>query len=166
MIVSILAAMDERRGIGVENRLPWRLPADLRRFKALTMGHTLIAGSKTWESIGGPLAGRTMIVLTRRRGAEFVGALAAHSLEEALGLAEQGGETEVFVIGGGDVFAQALPRAERMYLTQVHAVTGADVYFPAYSAEDWRLLRSERYEADEQNQYACTFLDYVRVTGG
>jgi dihydrofolate reductase len=161
MIVSLLAAMDERRGIGVNNRLAWHLPADMRRFKALTMGHHLIVGRKTWESIGKSLPGRTMIVLSRQGGAQFAG-----SLSQALRLAESRGETEVFVIGGGEIFDQALPQANRMYLTLVHAITQADVFFPNYRAQEWRVIASERHEADENNTFAMTFLVLERDNGG
>ena len=157
MIVSLIFAMDERRGIGIDGHLGWHLSADLKRFKSITMGHHLIMGRKTYDSIGRPLPGRTMIVVTRDREFQAEGCLMAHSLEEALEMARQAGESEAFIIGGGEIFAQALGLAERMYLTQVHAVTEADVFFPAFEEEEWVELQSEEHEADARNDHPTTF---------
>lgn len=172
MIVSLLVAMDEKGGIGKDNRLPWRLSADLRRFKELTMGHYLIMGRKTYESIGRPLPGRITIVVTRQPTTSTMAngplpcqppdCLLAHSIDEALALAEAHGETEVFVIGGAEIFALALPRANRIYLTQVHAETQVDVYFPSLLAEEWVEQGSDYHPADEKNQYAFSFKQWVR----
>ena len=109
MIRSIIVAMDERGGIGLNNRVPWHIPADLRRFKALTMGHHLIVGRKTYESIGRVLPGRTMIIVSRSKDYRAEGCWVVSSLQGALRLAEEGGETEVFIGGGGMIYAQALP---------------------------------------------------------
>jgi len=163
LIISLLAALDEQGGIGVENRLPWHLPADLKRFKSLTMGHHLIAGRKTFQSIGRALPGRTMIVVTRQADFAVQGCIVCASLKNALKVAEDRHEEEVFVIGGGQIFAQALPLADRMYLTRVHTITPADVFFPAYDPVDWELLRSEEHSADERHAYAFTCMDLVRV---
>jgi dihydrofolate reductase len=157
VIISLLVAMDERRGIGVDNRLPWRLSADLQRFKALTMGHHLIMGRRTYESIGRPLPGRTTVVLTRNPAFRPEGCLVAGSLEAALALAEGRGETEAFVVGGSAVFAAALPLAQRIYLTQVHALTPADVFFPAFDRSAWVEREMVYQPADEKNEYAFTF---------
>src|SRR5690349_14530681 len=124
MIVSIIAAMDEARGIGINNSLPWRLSSDLKRFKSLTMGHHIVVGRHTFESIGKPLPGRHTIILTNRRSFSAAGCLVADSLEAALDIAKQRGETEVFVCGGARVFQEALPTADRFYLTIVHAKVG------------------------------------------
>lgn len=164
MIVSLIVAMDERRGIGFEGRLPWRLSADLKRFKALTMGHHLIAGRKTYESIGKPLPGRTMIVITRDPDYQAEGCLIAHSVDEALALARARGETEAFIIGGAEIYAQTLERADRLYLTQVHAITDADVFFPAFDESAWREQEVSSHEAGEKNQYPSTFKLLVRKT--
>lgn len=164
MIISLIVAMDERRGIGLEGRLPWRLSADLKRFKALTMGHHLIAGRKTYESIGQPLPGRTMIVITRDPDYQAAGCLIAHSVDEALALARSRGETEVFIIGGAAVYARTLERADRLYLTQVHATVDADVFFPAVDASAWREQEVSLHEAGEKNQYPSTFKLLVRKT--
>jgi dihydrofolate reductase len=157
MRLSLIVAMDERRGIGYRGHLPWRLPADLRRFKSLTMGHHLVMGRKTYESIGRPLPGRTMIVLTRSQDYSPSGCLVAHSLPEALEIACQNGDEEVFVIGGGEVFDQALPHADRIYLTRVHATREADVFFPEFDPADWHLISSEDIPADEVNKFPFTF---------
>jgi dihydrofolate reductase len=149
--------MDENRGIGFENRLPWRLSSDLKRFKSLTMGHFLIMGRKTFESIGRPLPGRSMIVVTRDPDYAVEGSLIAHSLEEALDLARQAGEREVFIIGGGEIFRQAYDWADRIYLTQVHTAGTADVFFPALTWEDWKILESSQHPADEKNQFSHTY---------
>ena len=157
MIISIIVAMDEQRGIGKGGRLPWHLSADLKRFKRLTMGHHLIMGRKTYESIGRPLPGRTMIVITRNQRYTAEGCLIAASLKAALAIAEQSGETEAFIAGGGQVFAQALPFADRIYLTLVHAVTEADVFFPELEPKGWIEAEYSYHLADERNQFPSTF---------
>lgn len=157
MIVSIIVAMDEKRGIGAQNRLPWRLSSDLKRFRELTMGHHIIVGRKTFESIGKPLPGRQTIVVTGNSNFEAPGCLIAHSLEEAIALAEERGEQEVFVCGGAAVYAQALPIADRLYLTLVHAETEADTLFPEWEQDKWIERESFHHRADEKNQYSFTF---------
>src|SRR5262247_2733529 len=119
VIVSIIAAMDRKRGIGVDNKLPWRLSSDLKRFRALTMGHHIVVGRKTFESIGRPLPGRTTIVVTRRSDYKPADCLVSHSVDEAISIAQQRGESEVFICGGVEVFTAAFPRVDRLYLTEV-----------------------------------------------
>lgn len=165
MIVSLIVAMDETRAIGIDNELPWHLSQDLKHFKRITMGHHLIMGRKTYQSIGGILPGRTMIILTRNKGFQAEGCLIAHSFQEALHLAEERGEEEVFVIGGASVFEQALPISDRLYLTRVHTEVEADTYFPAFQREDWELVSETRYEADPDNQYPFTIKYFVRAGG-
>jgi dihydrofolate reductase len=162
MIISLVVAMDECNGIGQDNRLPWHLSADLKRFKALTMGHYLIMGRKTYESIGRPLPGRVMLVITRSVDYQAAGCRIAHSLQEALVIAEQAGETEAFVIGGGQIFAQALPLADRIYLTRVHTISEADVFFPPFDIEDWTIQATSEVPADEKNQFSSTFIVLAR----
>jgi len=154
--------MDEERGIGVEGRLPWHLPADLKRFKSLTMGHHLIMGRKTYESIGSPLPGRTMIIVSRNPSYQPDGCMVARSLDTAIEFARMDLENEVFIIGGGDLFEQAINLADRIYLSQVHAAIPADVYFPEFSSDDWQEIKAELYPADEKNKYAFTFKIMVR----
>jgi dihydrofolate reductase len=158
MIISLLVAMDEKNGIGKDNHLPWHLSADLKRFKALTMGHHVIMGRKTYESIGRPLPGRTMVIITRSPDYQAEGCLVTHSLEEALDIARQAGETEAFVIGGGQIFAQALPLADRIYLTRVHTVSEADVFFPPLDIEDWSIQDTSGVPADDKNQFSSTYM--------
>jgi dihydrofolate reductase len=154
--------MDENRGIGRENRLPWRQSADLKRFKSLTMGHHIIMGRKTFESIGQPLPGRVMVVVTRNpafqlKGCDPASCFVVHSLKEALDLAAARGEAEAFVIGGGDIFAQAIDLADRIYLTRVHTTGPVDVYFPEFTEQDWIPVESSQYPADQNNQFQLTF---------
>ncbi|MBM4148041.1 MAG: dihydrofolate reductase [Lentisphaerae bacterium] len=139
-MISIICAMGRNRGIGVGNRLPWRLPEDLKRFKRLTMGHTLVMGRKTFESIGRPLPGRRNIVISRNPGFRAAGCDMAASLQEALSAAGPG---EVFVIGGAEVYRSALPLAQRLYLTLVEDEPAADTFFPEYEGFDRVVSREE-----------------------
>jgi dihydrofolate reductase len=157
MIVSIIVAMDRRRGIGLNNQLPWRLSADLKRFRDLTMGRHLIVGRRTYESIGQPLPGRQMIVVTRNKNYRAAGCAIAHSLDEALALARAEGESEAFIGGGAELFAEALPIADRLYLTRVDAETAADTFFPEWDEQAWTVQESSAQAADEKNQYSSTF---------
>ncbi len=158
MIISLLVAMDERDGIGQDNRLPWHLSTDLKRFKALTMGHHILMGRKTYESIGRPLPGRVNVIITRSPDYQAEGCLIAHSLREALSLAELAGESEAFVIGGGQIFAQALPLADRIYLTRVHTLSEADVFFPEFDLKEWSIQATSEVLADDKNQFSSTYM--------
>ncbi|MCI0485368.1 MAG: dihydrofolate reductase [Blastocatellia bacterium] len=157
MIVSLIVAMDCMRGIGKGNRLPWRLSSDLKRFRALTMGHHIIVGRKTFESIGRPLPGRQMIVVTRNRDFKPEGCMIAHSLEDAITLARERGESEVFISGGARIYARSLKLADRLYLTLVHAEVGADTFFPEWDEREWIEKETSYHPADEKNEYATTF---------
>ncbi len=163
MRISVIVAMSENRVIGCGGQLPWRLSADLRRFKQLTMGHHLLMGRRTFESIGRPLPGRTSVVLSRQTDSvEVPGVIRSPSLEHALQVAAD--DEELFVIGGGEVYRQILPLAEWLYLTRVHAHVEGDVTFPELPPDEWVLRdRSPRYEADEKNDHSYTFLQYARV---
>jgi dihydrofolate reductase len=138
--VWIIAAVSDNNVIGNGNALPWRIPEDLARFKALTLGNTLIMGRKTFESIGRPLPGRTTVVLTRRDDFHAEGVLVAHDPEEALSRVE--GET-AFVAGGADVYRLFLPLASKLLLTRVHGVYAGDTHFPPFDPEEWSLVSSE-----------------------
>lgn len=157
MIISLIVAMDEKRGIGKAGKLPWRLSSDLKRFRELTMGHHMIVGRKTFESIGKPLPGRQMIVVTRNSYLKADGCLVAASVQAALALAKERGETEVFVIGGAEIYSQTLDVADRVYLTQVHAEVDADAFFPELNQDSWMETQRAFQPADEKNQYAFTF---------
>lgn len=160
MKVSLILAMAENRVIGRGNDLPWHLPADLKRFKALTLDHTIVMGRKTWESIGRPLPRRRSIVISRNPDYEADGAEVAGSLDEALALAA--GDDEVFVIGGAAVFAAAVPRADRVYLTRVHAEVAGDIACPPLDDGSWVLVEEERHEANEHHAYPFSFQVYDR----
>jgi dihydrofolate reductase len=166
VIVSLLVAMDERRGIGKQGRLPWRLSTDLQRFRQLTMGHHLVVGRKTFESIGKPLAGRRMIIVTRDPDYKVIGCVTVHSIRDAIELARDQGETELFICGGAEVYAQTLDLAERLYLTQVHAECDADTFFPEFDRDDWIEQSAEPHAADEKNDYPFTFLVLVKKHAG
>ena len=157
MIISLIVAMDEKRGIGKDGKLPWHLSSDLKRFRELTMGHHMIVGRKTFESIGKPLPGRQMIVVTRSPGYKPEGCLVADSVQRAIALAQERGETEAFVIGGAEIYSQTLDAADRVYLTQVHADVAADTFFPELNHESWTETQTAYQLADEKNQYAFTF---------
>lgn len=164
MIISLIVAMDLSGGIGKKGALPWRLSADLKRFKALTMGHYMIMGRKTYDSIGRPLPGRTTLVITRNPQYQPVAGdnpapdlIVSFSLDEALATARFSGESEVFVIGGGEIFELALPKAERIYLTRVQARLDCDTFFPELNLADWRLLAESFHPADEKNEYATIY---------
>jgi dihydrofolate reductase len=160
--VSIIAAMDKKRGIGVDNKLPWRLSADLKRFRDLTMGHHIIVGRKTFESIGKPLPGRRMIVVTRDSAYKAEGCDVAYSVEDATRLARERGESEAFICGGAEIYAQSIAIVDRMYITFVDAEVRADTFFPEFEELEWNEQESFYQPADEKNQYPFTFKLLVR----
>jgi dihydrofolate reductase len=162
MRVSIIVAVAHNGVIGRDGDLPWRLPADLRFFKRVTMGHHLVMGRKTWASIGRPLPGRTMVVLTRDPGLVIPGAQVVHALPEALALARAAGDPEAFVIGGAEVFARALLLADRLYLTRVYADVEGDVRFPELDEHAWVEVAREEHAADEQHAFAFAFCTLER----
>jgi dihydrofolate reductase len=147
--------------IGRNNALPWRLPADLRHFKALTMGHAVILGRKTFDSIGRVLEGRRWMVLTRQRDWRHPGVDVAHDLDEAL--RRLSAESQVFVAGGAEVYRQALPRAHRLFLTVIHADVEGDARFPALDLRQWTLVDHERHDPDEAHAFPFSFRVYQRV---
>ena len=163
MHVSLIAALDRAHAIGRDKTLPWHLPDDLRRFKALTLGKPLLMGRKTAESLGRALPGRRNLVLTRNGQVPFAGMQAVATVDEALAKALPDGD-ELCVIGGGDVFAMLLPLATRMHLTWVDAlVEDADVYFPRFDGSAWREVAREHHSADEMHACSFDFVDYVRA---
>ncbi len=155
MTVSIIAAVAVNGVIGREGGLPWRLSADLKRFKALTMGHHVVVGRRTWESIGRPLPGRTLVVVSRTLERPVDGVLVAGSFAEALRAAR--GDTEVFVAGGAEIYRLALPLADRIYLTRVHASVDGDTQFPEMEWAAWRRVGADDQAADERNDHPSTF---------
>src|SRR5262245_37247505 len=149
MTVSFVVAVAENRVMGADNRLPWHLPADLKRFKALTLGKPIVMGRKTYDSIGRALPGRTNIVVSRQPGLALEGCIVVSSLAAALAAA--GDAPEIMVIGGGALFHEALPLAQRIYLTRVHAAVAGDILFPQLDPAEWREVFSEPHAADEQH---------------
>ena len=162
MRLSLIAAVADNGTIGRDNDLPWRLPDDFRRFKALTMGHHLLMGRKTWESIGRPLPGRTTVVISRRPLTVPAGVELAASVDSALEVAALAGDDEAFVVGGAEIYRQLLSRADRIYLTRVHAEVDGDVRFPEFDETDWRLVAQEEHGADERHALPFTFVTYDR----
>lgn len=160
-LVSLIAAMAENRVIGREGGLPWRLPDDLRHFKQLTVDHTVIMGRRTFNEIKRPLDNRRNVVITRNPEFRPHGVTVVPSLREALALGAT--EEEVFVIGGGEIFSAALPLADRIYLTVVHAQVDGDTTFPVFEEGEWVLVSEEAHPADERHMYGFTFRRYDRV---
>lgn len=164
MIISLIAAMSENRVIGRDGGLPWHLPADLGWFKATTLGHHMIMGRRTFESNPGVLPGRTSIVVTRNPGyAAPEGVLVAPGLEAALAIARAAGETETFLTGGHAIYRDGLPRADRLYLTTVHAEVEGDTLFPEFDREAWTLVDAVEHAADDRHAYAFTMGTYERA---
>lgn len=162
--LSLVAALDRNRAIGRGNTLPWRLPDDLRRFKALTLGKPVLMGRKTAQSLGRALPGRRNLVLTRSGKVPFEGMQAVASVDEAVALAADDGAQELCVIGGGEVYALCLPRAVRMHLTHVDTtVEGADAFFPAFDPAQWEVVARESHGVDDRHACAFEFVDYRRV---
>lgn len=159
--ISIVVAIDEHGGIGLDGRLPWHLPEDLRRFKALTMGRPIVMGRRTHDSIGRALPGRTNIVVSSLPGREIEGCTVVPSFESALAAA--GDAEETCVIGGAGIYRLALPMADTLYLTRVHATVGADTFFPPLDAAEWEEIAREDRPADERHAHAYSFLTLRRT---
>ena len=162
--ISIVAALARNRTIGRDNGMPWRLPEDLKRFKQLTLGHAVIMGRKTFESIGSPLTGRSNIVVTRSSDWSRPGCLAVQSLAAAI--AAVGPSGDAFVIGGAQIYALAMPRAERLYMTEIERDYEGDAFFPEFDRSRWREVSRERrtFAAAEPLNYA--FVVYERAKDG
>ena len=156
-MIALVVAMAENRIIGKENKLIWHLPADLKHFKNLTTGHPIIMGRKTFESIGKPLPNRTNIVITRQTDFEAEGCLVAHSLSEALMMAQQM-DSDIFVIGGAEIYKQAMFLADTIYLTEVHHTFEGDTFFPEIDSVLWEETSREEHAADEKNTYNYAFV--------
>ena len=163
MKLSVIVAMAANRVIGHENRLPWHLPADLQHFKATTLGKPVLMGRKTWESIGRPLPGRTNIVITRDTAYTAEGCVVAHSLGEAIQAA--GEAEEIMIIGGAELYRQALPQTDRLYLTLVHGDFEGDTRFPEWQQDEWRETARIDHGADDKNPHAYSFITLERIAG-
>ena len=148
------------RTIGINNTLPWRCPEDLTHFKALTMGHPMIMGRKTFDSIGKPLPGRVTVVVTRDRGLKVEGCLIAHSLPEAIAACT--GDEEIFVVGGAELYAQALPLVDRLYITEIQQEVEGDAHFPEFNRAEWQEVSRERFRQETPQPLEYHFVTYCR----
>lgn len=157
MRLSLVLAASRNGIIGRGGGLPWRMPADLAHFKRLTMGHHVIMGRKTWESIGRPLPGRTFVVLSHDPDLRIEGCSVVCTLEEALAVARSAGEDQAFVIGGAQIYALALPRADRVHLTRIEADVEGDTRAPDFEALGWREVERDEHPADERNPHPYAF---------
>ncbi|MEX2188778.1 MAG: dihydrofolate reductase [Pirellulales bacterium] len=164
-MLSILVAVSDTGVIGRDGELPWRLSADLRRFRRMTTGHAIVMGRKTYESIGRPLPERTNIVVTRQPAFTADGVVSAPDIDAAIRTAQtiHGAEDEVFVVGGAEIYRQTLDRADRLYLTRVHANVAGDTYLPAIDFNHWRLVEESHHAADDKNEFPHTFAVYERM---
>jgi dihydrofolate reductase len=153
--------MAKNRTIGVNNTLPWRCPEDLKHFKALTMGHHMIMGRKTFDSIGKPLPGRTTVIVTRNTALEVPGCLVAHSLDAAI--AACGGDDETFIVGGAELYAQALPLVDTLYITEIQQDVDGDAHFPAFDQTQWREVARDVHRQEAPQPLDFHFVTYRRA---
>jgi dihydrofolate reductase len=163
MMVSAIVAVSANGVIGRDNGIPWYLPADLKYFKQVTLGHHIIMGRKSFLSIGRPLPGRTNIVITRNPFFVASGVLVCNDVESALEIAYDAGETEVFIIGGGEIYGQTMSFWDRIYLTEVAQDISGDVFFPELDWSAWTLLREEQHTRDDKHAFDYCFKVYERV---
>ncbi|MCC3357084.1 dihydrofolate reductase [Bacillus sp. REN16] len=161
-MISLLLAMDKNQLIGKDNDLPWRLPADLAYFKRVTMGHAIIMGRKTYDSIGRPLPGRENIIVTRDTSYKAEGCKVIHSIDEIVKLREET-DQELFVIGGAEIFKMILPYSDRLYITEIEEEFEGDTYFPAFNKNEWKVISKEKGIKDEKNPYDYTFIVYEKI---
>jgi dihydrofolate reductase len=161
MIKSIIVAQSQNNVIGIDNSLPWHLPADLKRFKEITMGHHMIMGRKTYESIGKPLPGRTSIVITRNKKLSYPGCIMAKSLEDAYAIAKKNNETEVFVIGGAELIKQAIDSCDTIYLTTIHQDFEGDTFLDSLDST-WKKREEVKHQPDEKNVYSYSFMTFKK----
>lgn len=158
--LSIIVAMAQNRTIGVNNTLPWRCPEDLKHFKALTMGHHMIMGRKTFDSIGKPLPGRTTVVVTRDKELQIEGCLIAHSLQDAIKLCA--GDAEAFIVGGADIYSQSLQLADTLYITEIQQDVEGDAHFPEFDGRLWQETAREVRTQETPQPLDYHFVTYRR----
>ncbi len=163
MIISSLVAMTKNRVIGKDNEIPWYLPADFAYFKRTTIGHTVIMGKNTYISIGRPLPKRTNIVITRDPYFISSNCVVVHSITEALQYAHENGETEAFIIGGGQIFNQTLDLWDKLYLTEIEIELDGDIFFPDLDMNQWKLVSEDPHTKDEKNEYDYNFKIFERI---
>lgn len=159
--ITLIAAAAQNNALGKDNDLVWHLPDDFRRFKKLTTGHYIIMGRKTFESFPKPLPNRTHVVITRQKDYKADGAIIVHSLEEALREAKE--DPQPFIIGGGEIYKQALDIADKIELTRVHGTFEADTYFPQFDTNQWKLTETQHHEKDDRHAFSFTYLTYERA---
>jgi len=157
--LTLVAAMGKNRAIGLDGRMPWHLPAELQHFKKVTMGKAIVMGRKTWQAIGRPLPGRQNIVVSRNTGFHAEGVDLANSLQDAITVSRS---DEVMIIGGGQLYAMALPHAQRMVLTLIDVEPEADTWFPEWDAEEWSLMSEEYFPVDDNNKLAYRIIELNR----
>lgn len=163
MSLSIIVAMAKNHTIGVNNTLPWRCPEDLKHFKALTMGHHMIMGRKTFESIGRPLPGRSTVVVTRDRNLQIEGCLMAHSLPEALAACT--GDSQIFIVGGAEIYQQALHLVDTLHITEIQQDVDGDAFFPEFDASEWLEVAREIRTQSSPQSLEYHFVTYRRRAG-
>jgi dihydrofolate reductase len=161
-MLSLIAAISENNALGKENKLLWHLPADLKRLKALTMGHNLIMGRKTFESLGKPLPGRPHIIISNQKNYFPDGAIVVDSIEKAIEMSNQ--DNQPFIFGGGEIYRLALPFVQKIYITKVHAHFGGDTFFPELNSSEWKLTECQKFEPDEKNKFSYSYLEYDRIS--
>ncbi|RNL81635.1 dihydrofolate reductase [Sinomicrobium pectinilyticum] len=162
-MVTIIAAAAENNALGKDNDLVWHLPDDFKRFKALTTGHHIIMGRKTFESFPKPLPNRVHILVTRQEDYQKEGCITVNSIEEALALAKE--DNQPFIIGGGEIYRLGMPYTDKIELTRVHGEFEADTFFPEIDPEQWELTGSEYHSKDERHNYDFTYLTYIKKPG-
>jgi dihydrofolate reductase len=160
MIISLVAAASDNNVIGKNNALPWRMPADMKFFKNLTMGHTVVMGRKTYESMGKPLPGRKNIIITRNSNYKAEGCVVVGSFAEVIEICKE--EGEIFIVGGSEIYRQIINKADKIYLTRVHGIFDGDAYFADIHSDEWVESHKTDYEADEKNPYPYAFMEYLR----
>lgn len=162
MIISSIVACAKNNVIGFNNQIPWYLPADLKYFQRLTSGHHIVMGRKCFESIGRPLPKRTNIIVSKNHFYLVNGCAVVFSIEEALTMAQSNGETEVFIIGGGEIYRQTIDLCDKIYLTEVNVTVEGTVFFPELNAEEWQLTHEESHKADAKNEFDYIFKIFER----
>ncbi len=165
MLISAIAAISSNRVIGKDNQIPWYLPADLKFFMQTTLNHHVLMGRKNYQSIGKPLPRRTNVVITRDPFFVSSGCVVVHSIKEAIQVAYENGEQEAFIIGGGQIYEQAMPFVNKIYLSEIDLNIDGDVYFPELDPTVWSLESEDLREPDERNQHAFTIRVYNRLQG-
>jgi dihydrofolate reductase len=166
MIISLIAAMAQNRVIGKDNDLPWRLPDDMKFFMQTTKGHYVIMGRKNYDSLDGkfkPLPNRTNIVVTRQKDLQAPGCIVVNSVEKGIEIARENKEEETFVIGGAEIYKIALPVADRIYLTEIHAAVKGDTLFPEFSKSIWREVSRTPHPADDRHAFSFDFVVYDKI---